>query len=95
MTNLDWKGRTVAVCVSALAGYLDAVGFIGSGGFFVSFMSGNSTRAGVGLAHGGSPALIAAGLVGAFVSGAFVCALLSTIRRGAAFGLCSFSWRLS
>lgn len=76
MTRLDWRGRTVAVSVSALAGYLDAVGFIGSGGFFVSFMSGNSTRAGVGLAHGASPALVAACLVAAFVSGAFVCAAL-------------------
>lgn len=85
MTRLDWRGRTVAISVSALAGYLDAIGFIGSGGFFVSFMSGNSTRAGVGLAHGASPALVAACLVGAFVSGAFVCAAL--VHR-------TFRWRV-
>lgn len=36
----------------------------------------NSTRAGVGLAHEASPALIPACLIGAFVSGAFVSAAL-------------------
>lgn len=30
-------------------GYVDAVGFMMTGGFFVSFMSGNSTRLAVGL----------------------------------------------
>ena len=44
--------RLLAVCLSALAGYVDATGFIRLGGFFVSFMSGNSTRLAVGLAQG-------------------------------------------
>ena len=52
-----------------MAGYVDAIGFIKLGGFFVSFMSGNSTRIGVGLAEGSANALVAAGLVAAFVSG--------------------------
>ena len=40
------------VALSTLAGYVDATGFLMLGGFFVSFMSGNSTRLGVGLIEG-------------------------------------------
>lgn len=39
----------LALCLSLLAGFVDALGFLQLGGFFVSFMSGNSTRFGVGL----------------------------------------------
>jgi uncharacterized membrane protein YoaK (UPF0700 family) len=38
-----------AVALAALAGFVDALGFLGLGGFFVSFMSGNTTRFGVAL----------------------------------------------
>lgn len=59
-----------AICLSTLAGFVDALGFIGMGGFFVSFMSGNSTRLGVGMAQGLGPvAELAAGLIGMFVAG--------------------------
>ncbi len=57
------------MCLSAVAGYVDAIGFLASGGFFVSFMSGNSTRLAVGIAHANASAGFAAGLIGAFVSG--------------------------
>jgi uncharacterized membrane protein YoaK (UPF0700 family) len=52
VNRYDRRIRTLAAGLSALAGYVDAIGFIKLGGFFVSFMSGNSTRLGVGLAHG-------------------------------------------
>jgi uncharacterized membrane protein YoaK (UPF0700 family) len=42
----------LACALSALAGYVDAIGFIHLGGLFVAFMSGNSTRMGVSLAQG-------------------------------------------
>lgn len=42
----------LAVALASLAGFVDALGFITLGGFFVSFMSGNSTRFSVGLAEG-------------------------------------------
>jgi uncharacterized membrane protein YoaK (UPF0700 family) len=61
--------RLLAACLSALAGYVDAIGFIKLGGFFVSFMSGNSTRLGVGLAQASPQALVAAGLIGCFLVG--------------------------
>lgn len=61
--------RLLAASLSALAGYVDAIGYLKLGGFFVSFMSGNSTRLGVGLATGRIDAAIAAGLVGCFVLG--------------------------
>jgi uncharacterized membrane protein YoaK (UPF0700 family) len=46
------RNVTMACALSALAGYVDAVGFLHLGGLFVSFMSGNSTRMGVSLAEG-------------------------------------------
>ena len=39
---------TLAVVLVALAGFVDAVGFLVLGGLFVSFMSGNSTQFAIG-----------------------------------------------
>jgi uncharacterized membrane protein YoaK (UPF0700 family) len=62
--------RAVAAALSWNAGYVDAVGYLSLGGFFVSFMSGNSTQLGVGIAQASRGALIAFGLIGVFVLGA-------------------------
>jgi uncharacterized membrane protein YoaK (UPF0700 family) len=69
---LDSRRDIVLACaLSALAGYVDGIGFLHLGGLFVSFMSGNSTRMGVSLAEGHwSSALEALGLVALFVGGA-------------------------
>jgi uncharacterized membrane protein YoaK (UPF0700 family) len=69
MTRLDLKAQLLASGLSALAGYVDALGFIALGGFFVSFMSGNSTRLAVGIVQLSSSGAIAAGLIGAFILG--------------------------
>jgi len=67
------RSLALAAVLAALAGYVDAIGFLQLGGFFVSFMSGNSTRLGVGLAAGNLQYIgIAAGLVAVFVSGVVV-----------------------
>jgi uncharacterized membrane protein YoaK (UPF0700 family) len=58
-----------AASLSALAGYVDAIGYIKLGGFFVSFMSGTSTQLGVDLAQASPQAAIAAGLVACFLVG--------------------------
>jgi uncharacterized membrane protein YoaK (UPF0700 family) len=60
----------VAVLLAALAGFVDAVAFSSFAGFFASFMSGNTTRLGVGLASGlEGEVWTAAALVCGFVSG--------------------------
>ena len=69
MTRYQKRARLLAAALSALAGFVDAIGFVESGGFFVSFMSGNSTRLGVGLAASLSHALFAGGIILAFVAG--------------------------
>lgn len=69
--------RTLAVCLAMLAGFVDAIAFLQLGGFFVSFMSGNSTRLGVGLALAPQAAAIAGLLIGAFVIGVAAGSLLS------------------
>lgn len=60
----------MAVLLAALAGYLDGIGFLQLNGFFVSFMSGNSTRLGVGLGGGElDPALLAGAIILCFLAG--------------------------
>ncbi|GAB7554581.1 YoaK family protein [Novosphingobium sp. 11B] len=59
----------LAAMLAALAGFVDAIGFISLGGFFVSFMSGNSTRVAVGLVRDIPAAFIAGSLVLSFVFG--------------------------
>lgn len=61
-----------AAALAALAGFVDAIAFLQLGGYFVSFMSGNSTRMGASLFSDGATALKAAGLIAAFVAGVVV-----------------------
>lgn len=77
MTLLERRAQALAAALAALAGYVDAVGFLALGGFFVSFMSGNSTRIGVGVASEAAAAAIAAMLVLAFVVGVTFGSLLA------------------
>jgi uncharacterized membrane protein YoaK (UPF0700 family) len=65
------RNVTLACALSALAGYVDGIGFLHLGGLFVSFMSGNSTRLGVSLAdRHWRDAADAFGLIALFVIGA-------------------------
>ena len=73
MHQLSRPLRVLAASIALLAGYVDAIGFVGFGGTFVSFMSGNSTRVGAGLVsaeHG--PAVVTALVIGLFVAGVAV-----------------------
>lgn len=76
MLRYEARHRMLAYALAALAGYVDAIGFIASGGFFVSFMSGNTTRAGVGLPFGLAETGIALSLIAAFVGGTVAGSLL-------------------
>src|SRR5262245_11302772 len=69
----------LAICSSALAGYVDAIGFLSLGGFFVSFMSGNSTRLAVGLAGLSHDAIVAGQLIASFVLGAVIGTLVGKV----------------
>ena len=63
------QDRVLAICLATLAGYVDALGFLHLGGYFVSFMTGNSTRLGVGFAERAADALLPLGLIVLFVAG--------------------------
>jgi uncharacterized membrane protein YoaK (UPF0700 family) len=77
------RNLALACALSAMAGYVDGIGFLHLGGLFVSFMSGNSTRLGVSLAEGNwSNAAAALGLIALFVVGA-ACGSLIVLGRGA------------
>lgn len=75
MHRYDSPRRRLAIAFAALAGFVDAVGFVGAGGYFVSFMSGNTTRLGVDLATDPAVALLPIGLIASFTGGAFLGAL--------------------
>ncbi len=69
MNRLDRNARILAVSFAAMAGMVDAIGFLASGGFFLSFMSGNSTRFSVGLVEGAPYVGLVALLLSSFVAG--------------------------
>ncbi len=83
MPTIRPREWVLAGVLSSTAGYLDAVGFLDLGGYFVSFMSGNTTRMSaeaVGVdAVGAGKAL---GLIGLFFAGSFLGAVVSRFGDG-------------
>lgn len=73
--------RALAICLAILAGFVDAIAYLQLGGFFVSFMSGNSTRLGVGLTSSVAAAQMAASLIAAFIFGVLVGSLVARRTR--------------
>jgi uncharacterized membrane protein YoaK (UPF0700 family) len=82
MIRFDRSHQALAIGVSALAGFVDAVGFVESAGFFVSFMTGNSTRLAVGAAGWQQAGLIAGALIALFVTGVIAGSLVGARFRG-------------
>lgn len=79
--------RRLAYPLASLAGFVDAYAFAMLGGFFTSFMSGNTTRAGVALLNGGrGEALVAGGILAAFVTGVILATLLARSVRATGSG---------
>ena len=78
------KGPLLGLVLTAMAGWVDAIGFLRLGGFYPSFMSGNTTQLGVALSNGNwQAAMLPALLVGLFVTGVFAAAAIadSVMRR--------------
>lgn len=70
MNQYGRRSIALAIALSTVAGYVDGVGFVATGKYFVSFMSGTTTRLGASIAEGDvQTALVALGIVGLFVSG--------------------------
>jgi len=59
----------MAVGLSFLAGFVDALGFLHLGSYFVAFMSGNSTKMAVALPDGLAEPLLPIGIICLFVIG--------------------------
>lgn len=91
MNAIDRARRSLAVAAAALAGFVDAAGFLCASGYFVSFMSGNTTRLGVDLVFAPHRAIVPAALIAGFVLGVFIGALLAaragSQRKAAVLGL--------
>jgi len=91
MHRLDRSRRRLAIALSALAGFVDASGFVANGGYFISFMSGNSTRMAVDLVTDMRRALVPAGLILGFVLGValgtVVAARAGAVRKVAVLGM--------
>ena len=77
MQTLDQPRRRLAMSLAALAGFVDAAGYLSADRYFVSFMSGNTTRLGVELARQPRAALLPALLALTFVCGVMVGAILT------------------
>src|SRR5262245_6357303 len=78
MTTKNLSSGAVAMVLVAVAGWVDAAGYLQLGGLFVSFMSGNSTQLGVGLGRGQWLSAAEAGaIIGVFVLGTFVGELIA------------------
>lgn len=95
MRDLHRREKVLAVVLAATAGFVDAVGFLEVGGYFVSFMSGNSTRMVVDLSTGdlGGAGIAAVVLVSFFlgaVAGAVVTRRRNLDDRPAVLGLVAF-----
>lgn len=78
---------SLGLLLTAAAGCIDAVGFIELGGYYTSFMSGNTTQLGQALSEGIWPvARLTASLVALFLLGSVLGTLLASIgnRWGAA-----------
>lgn len=91
MIHYDRQRRRFAIALAAMAGFVDAVGFLSADGYFVSFMSGNTTRLGVALGTAPTMALMPLVLIAGFVIGVTLGALASRragpLRKPAVVGL--------
>lgn len=78
MKALDRPRQFLAVAIAALAGCVDAIGYFSAKGYFVSFMSGNTTQVATDTLRGSHSALTPLLLVVGFVAGVVLGRILVT-----------------
>ena len=80
MLNYRPGERALAMCLAAVAGYADSIGFMFYGGVFLSFMSGNSTRFAVSFVEGDADLMWLAGqCIGLFMAGVILGAFVHRV----------------
>lgn len=93
MQSLDRQRRFVAFAAAVIAGFVDATGFLAADRYFVSFMSGNTTRLGAdlvtSLGTAWFPTLLIAAFVGGVTGGALLAQAARTWRKVAVLALTS------
>ena len=82
MHRYDAARQRLALGLAGLAGLVDATGFVVAGGYFTSFMSGNTTRMGVELVERPTLALAPLGLIASFLTGVIAGAMIGRQVRG-------------
>ena len=91
MLRYDRPRRQFAIILAGLAGFVDAVGFLSADGYFVSFMSGNTTRLGVAMGTDPAaallPVLLIAGFLGGVTAGALIALRAGPLRKSAVLAL--------
>ena len=99
MQGYDRVRHALALALALLAGFIDATGFVASGKYFVSFMSGNTTRFSVDLVtdstHALVPVLLIVGFVVGVSAGALVVRAAGRWRKTAVIGLTAILITLS
>ncbi len=90
MSRAEKEAIILAMSLAFLSGLVDAMGYMQLGGFFVSFMTGNSTRPGSISRGAGERVALAAVLIVLFVTGVVLAVFRAGAwRRAAAMSRCS------
>ena len=69
MDRFEANRRPIIYAIAMLAGFVDATGYLQAGGYFVSFMTGNTTLLALDVANSSHRVLAPAALIGGFVAG--------------------------